>query len=205
MQIPDYPGNNHKVNDHPKDDIPDKEIKKVVKGKVTTQKKSIGEKFADTFLAEDVDSVKVYFWQDLFVPTVKKLFADGISDAVHMLFLGHPARKTGTPTSSISYGGRTSYTPYNNLAGASVVNRQSTYDYNNVVVETRADAEEVLISLDEIISRYGMASIGDFYELTGINGSYTDNKYGWTDIRGALPVRVSNGWLIKMPKAQPIK
>ena len=72
MQIPDYPGNNRKINDHPKDDIPDKEIKKVVKGKVTTQKKSIGEKFADTFLAEDVDSVKVYFWQDLFVPTVKK-------------------------------------------------------------------------------------------------------------------------------------
>ena len=205
MQIPDYPGNSRKVNDHPKDDIPDKKIEKVVKGKVTTQKKSIGEKFADTFLAEDVDSVKVYFWQDLFVPTVKKLFADGISDAVHMLFLGSPARKANTPASSISYGGRTSYTPYNHISNTSVVNRQTTYDYNNVVVETRADAEEVLISLDEIISRYEMASIADFYELTGINGSYTDNKYGWTDIHGAYPVKTSNGWLIKMPKAQPLK
>lgn len=209
MEIPDYPSNSHKANDHPKDDdISEKKVDKVIKGKVVTQKKGIGEKFAETFLAEDVNSVKVYFWQDVFVPTVKKLFADGISDAVHMLFLGSPysGSRPRTPSSTISYGQRTAYTPYSS-GRPTVVDRsqQSGYSYDNIKLETRADAEEVLINLDEIISRYGMASIADLYDLVGINSRYTDNNYGWTNISTATTIRTADGWLLKMPKATPIK
>jgi len=49
-----------------------------------------------------------------------------------------------------------------------------------------------------------MVSVADLYELVGIQGSYTDNKYGWTkNIRNASVVRVRDGYLLKLPKALP--
>lgn len=41
-------------------------------------------------------------------------------------------------------------------------------------------------------------------DLVGITGSYTDNKYGWTNIRNAEIVHVRDGWMIKMPRAVAI-
>ena len=40
--------------------------------------------------------------------------------------------------------------------------------------------------------------------LVGVSGNYTDNKYGWTDIRNASVIRVRDGYMIKLPKALPL-
>ena len=62
--------------------------------------------------------------------------------------------------------------------------------------------------MNELIDTYGMVSVADFYDLVGLQCNYTDNKYGWTDIRNASVVRVrdndGNGYLIKLPKIQPL-
>lgn len=58
--------------------------------------------------------------------------------------------------------------------------------------------------MDEMISVYGMVSVADLYDLIGVTGNYTDNKYGWTDIRSASVVRVRDGYIVKMPKAMPL-
>ena len=58
--------------------------------------------------------------------------------------------------------------------------------------------------MEELISMYGLVSVADLYELVGITGSYTDNKYGWYDIRSASVVRVRDGYLLKFPKAIPL-
>lgn len=55
-----------------------------------------------------------------------------------------------------------------------------------------------------MISVYGMVSVADLYDLIGVTGNYTDNKYGWTDIRSASVVRVRDGYIVKMPKAMPL-
>lgn len=47
-------------------------------------------------------------------------------------------------------------------------------------------------------------SVADLYDLVGINGNYTDNKYGWFNIRTASVVRVRDGYMIKLPKAVPL-
>ena len=41
-------------------------------------------------------------------------------------------------------------------------------------------------------------------DLVGVTGNYTDNKYGWTNIRNAEVVRVRDGYRIKLPRALPI-
>ena len=51
---------------------------------------------------------------------------------------------------------------------------------------------------------YGLVRVADLKDLVGISDNYTDNKYGWTNIRNAEIVRVRDGYMIKMPKAVPI-
>ena len=58
--------------------------------------------------------------------------------------------------------------------------------------------------MDELLETYGIVSVADLYELVGIIGNYTDNKYGWTNLRNAEPIRVNGGYLLKLPKVCPI-
>ena len=79
------------------------------------------------------------------------------------------------------------------------------YECNDIIVlETRSEAEEVIQRMDELIDMYGVVSVADMYDLVGVSCNYTDTKYGWTNIRSAEPVRVRDGYIIKLPKALPI-
>lgn len=78
------------------------------------------------------------------------------------------------------------------------------YSYDDIILYNRGDAEDVIYRMEELISMYGLVSVADLYELVGITGSYTDNKYGWYDIRSASVVRVRDGYLLKFPKAIPL-
>ena len=75
---------------------------------------------------------------------------------------------------------------------------------DDVILDNRGEAEEVLSRMDELIDTYGIVSVADFYDLVGITGKYTDNNYGWTDIHSAKVVSVRDGYLIKLPRALPV-
>ena len=77
------------------------------------------------------------------------------------------------------------------------------YNYDDIILDTRREAEEVLDRMQDLIDSYGMVSVADLYDLVGINGSYTDNKYGWTHLRSTDVQRVRDGYLLKLPKALP--
>ena len=79
--------------------------------------------------------------------------------------------------------------------------KKAVYD---IILDNRGEAEEVLLRMDEIVATYGTVSVADLYDLVGITGAYTDNKYGWTDIRSASVVRVRDGYMIKLPRALPL-
>ena len=182
----------------------DKKIEKVIEGTATTKKKSASKKFADVFLAEDVSSAKSYIIWDVLIPKVRNTVEDVLVSTVHAIFGGSgDSRKTGSKVSYRNYyderNGRRSERPDNNYIRSKV-----GYEFDDVVLETRGEAEAVLHQLDEVIGTYGVVSVADLYEMVGITGRYTDNKYGWTDIRNAEPIRVRDGYLLKMPKAMPL-
>ena len=64
--------------------------------------------------------------------------------------------------------------------------------------------EEVLSQMDNIIETYRMASVADLFDLVGESCNFTDQKYGWTNLRNAEVVRVRDGYMIKLPKALPL-
>lgn len=73
-----------------------------------------------------------------------------------------------------------------------------------LVFESRGDAEQVLDSLDEIIETYGAASVADLCELASLRSSFSDTRFGWTNLDSAVVIRGRYGYLLKLPKAMPL-
>lgn len=181
----------------------DKNIEKVISGTATTRKKSKSKKFMDVFLADDVSSAKSYILWDVLVPKVKNTVEDVLVSTVHAIFGGSSEpRRT---TSKVSY--RNYYEERNRKSERAenhYIRSKVGYEFDDVVLESRGEAEAVLNQMDEVVSQYGVVTVADLYDMVGITGRYTDNKYGWTDIRSAEAIRVRDGYLIKLPKAMPL-
>ena len=79
-------------------------------------------------------------------------------------------------------------------------------DYDDIIFDNRGDAEAVLSSMEDVIDQYGVVSIADLFDLAEVsNSNYAMNNYGWTDLRTANVVRVRDGYILKLPRALPIK
>ena len=180
--------------------IEKKKVDKVVSGNVKTKKKSGLTKLADNIFAEDRDKVKNYILMDILLPTISDGIVDILKKSIDAIF-GRESSKSGTKASRISY---RSY--YDDSKDSRDRDRSRTrYEYDDIIFNSRGEAEEVLERMDELIETYGNASVADFYDLVGVTGKYTDNKYGWKDIHTAKVVRVSgDGYMIKLPMVTPL-
>lgn len=179
----------------------EKKVEKVISGFAKTKKKSDVAKVADVLISEDIRNVKSYILMDVLVPAIKKALLDIVTNGADMLLYGEAGRTKRSSTSS-----KISYRNYyeRDRRDSNSPRLRSGYDYEDVVLDTRGEAEEVLSNMDELMSRYHIVSVADLYDLVGLSGNYTDCKYGWTDIRNATIVHVKDGYLIRMPKAMPL-
>lgn len=200
-----YKPNSHKAREEQKQ-VPEKKVEKVVRGTVKSKKKSEIKKFTDVFISEDASNVKNYLFMDVLIPALKKAVSDMVTTGVDMLLYGEDGRtKRRTPASSVSYGnyyGRKRDDDRNYSSSKS----NNVNDYDDFVLETRGEAEEVLEQMGALIETYGQVSIADLYDLVGKTcTNYTYNRYGWVNIRNADVVRIRDGYLLKLPKALPIE
>lgn len=178
-----------------------KKVESVIVGKAKTKKKSEIQKFADLFISEDARNVKSYILLDVLRPAVKKAIYDIVTNGADMILYGESGGRKKNTASKISY--REYYE--RDVGRRRESSFRGGFDYDDVTFESRADAEAVLDAMDETISKYGVVSVGDFYDLANIStDNYTVNKYGWTDIRSASVIRVRDGYMIKLPKALPL-
>lgn len=199
-----YKPNSHKSKEEQQEALAERKVEKVIKGSAKTKKRSDVKKFADVFISEDAGNVKSYILMDVLIPAIKKAISDIVTNGIDMMLYGEAGRsKKKSPASKISY--RSYYESDNDRRrDYSSIRTRSTYEYDDIILETRGDAESVLATMDELVETYGMVSVADLYEMVHIQGSYTDNKYGWTtNIRNASVVRVRDGYLLKLPKALP--
>ncbi len=169
---------------------------------VKTKKKKPISKFADSFLSDDLESVKSYVLLDVLIPSIKQAVADVIKNGIDAIFYGESSeRYSGGNQPRKSY--QKIYDNTNNRRNTRT--RADLYDFEDILFNNRGDADRVLAQMDELIDRFEVASVNDYYEYVGITGNYTDYKYGWTDLRTASVVRNRDGsYMIKMPRALPI-
>lgn len=200
----EYRANSHRSKEETKA-VERKKLDRVATGRVKTKKKSEIHKLTDVFISEDVASVKEYILMDVLLPTVKKAISDMVTNGVDMLLYGE------VRGSRKERGSKVSYSKYYDSRDRDYDRRGTTrsrgrmgYDYDDIVLESRGEAEEVLERMDDLLDNYGIVSVADLYDLVGITGNYTDNKYGWTSLRNASVQRLRDGYLLKLPKALPL-
>lgn len=183
--------------------VPEKKVEKVIEGTVKTKKKPLGRKFVETFLNDDIESVKSYIIFDVLIPGVKDTFREMVNNGLDMLLYGearHSSKKKNQ--TFVSYSGFSS--PQTRPKDNSYRRNRTMTDFQDLIFESRGEAEEVLTNLLDLIADYGVASVADLYDLVGITGPFTDNKYGWTDLRTASVSRTREGYIINLPKAVAI-
>lgn len=205
MENFDYKSNSNKSKTEAVKQAEEKRVEKVVTGKVVTKKKSGFSKFAGEFISEDAKNIKSYVIGDVLIPAFKKAISDIITDGIDIILYGG----NGRSRSGRSNADRVSYRSYYDDRKPSdrlTTSRYSSnsYSYDDIILDSRGEAEEVLARMDELMDTYGLVRVADLKDLVGITGSYTDNKYGWTNIRNAEIVHVRDGWMIKMPRAVAI-
>ena len=196
----DFTYNRHKSKEETKK--PEKKIEKVTSGKVVKQKKTLGKKFAETFLGDNIESVSSYIIYDIIIPAAKNMISDTVSNGIEMLLFGQTRGSRTRRDRGKSY---VSYSNYykdrDRYRDRQISQRnRARHNFDDIILESRGEAEEVLSHLVDLTEDYGMASVADLYDLVGVTSNFTDNKYGWDNLSSGRVVPVRGGYLLELPR-----
>ncbi|MCX7817551.1 MAG: hypothetical protein N2317_08620 [Syntrophales bacterium] len=198
----DFPSNSHKSRQEKEET---KKVEKVVTGPVVARKKSLGKRVLETFIGDDINSVGSYILHDVLIPAAKATITDMVQGGIEMFLYGErkgsrTRRENGR--SYVSYNSYSSSSPRRDDRDRRDISskNRARHSFDDIILSSRGEAEEVLSNLVDLVLDYGQASVSDLYELVGITANFTDNKYGWTDLASASVSRVRDGYMINLPK-----
>lgn len=195
MSKPNYQPNSNKFKEEQKAEEREKRANKVISGTAKVKPNNKG-KLASVFISDDAKNVKSYILWDILVPTFKKT----IVNTIDMILNGGNGYSRGNRSTvdKISYSSYYNREPRDHRYVGDT--RLSRYNYDDIILESKTEATEVLVRMDEIMAEYGMVRVADLYDLVGITGNYTDNDYGWYNIHSAEVIPVHGGYMIRMPR-----
>ena len=194
----DFPANSRKVKPA---------VERVVKTPARIDKGSLGKQALQAFFAEDVKEVGQYLLWDIALPSIKNAVSDIFTSGIDRLLFGGD----GGPQRSRS---NKTYTSYSNRTyGRRETPTERTYtqrdrrehNLESIIFATRSEAEDVLNHLISICDQYDVATVGDLYGMAGISQSYTDENWGWRDLRSGRAVRSRNGYILDLPKPEDVR
>lgn len=205
----DYPSNNPRKQQRAETPTK-KQVTAVVSDGVTVRKKSVSKKFAQAYFGGSArEAGQRAFWTVL-LPRIKDLTRDyGIAMIDGVLF-GEQAR----PTSSNSIG-RVAYNSA--FKGSQIIGQQSSpapqisrraraaHDFDEIVFDSRDKAQAVIDGLYTLLSQYGVATVGDLYDLCGITQEFTNENWGWTNLSGSGIAYAGGAYLLNLPNPEALK
>lgn len=186
----------------------------VLTGEVSRRKTPVGKKFLRTFFGDTAKGVMAYVVADVVVPAFKDLLVDTVQEAILRAVYGDTVgnrRRSGSHRNAPT----TNYTSYNKVSTPTNPARREeprmsprgreTHQFDEVLFDNRADADEVLRSLYDILGQYDVVSVKDFLSACRITPSYTDEKWGWYKLDGSIVQRDRGGkYIINLPPTVPL-
>lgn len=181
-------------------------LEPVASGKV--KKKNFFERFSDTmFEQKDTGTIRTYLFNDIIKPTFKRFTMDIVTEFLSQLLYGGPR-----PGNTNNTGPYVNYRYSSNVSRqAPVANNRSVsgldiFDFGKIDYGSRKEAYDVLDQMYDLLSRYDLVRVSQFYDLSGCT---TDNvqaqKFGWMDLSGADVVQTFGGrYYIRLPKPYPL-
>lgn len=190
---------------------PEHKFEQVVQGK--QKKRSLGRRFAKTFLKTSTDDVKTYLISDVLIPSIVDTLFNIITGGASLYFYGDTGRGVRDPRE-----GRLGYHKANKeaMGKRERIQRGTTYsyrggasefDFDDVVLESRGDCERILRDMEDAIYTYGQVTVADLYDMIGItNANFQNYKFGWIDLKNAGYSRLRDGgYVLDLPKVVDLK
>ena len=209
-----YPGNSKKERtEEAKSETARPEIKKIVTTSGTIRKASLGSRMRETFAGEGARETGTYVFFDVIIPAVKAMVFDTITQgADRILFGGRDvirsgmanAPRTRTNYNQISTKAANNYPGRNFEGGGREISRtaRTNHRFDEILLDSRGEAEMVLDTMQDLISRFQWVSVPEFYSMVDVTAEFTDEKWGWTNISTAQ-IRPSRGkYVILLPSPE---
>lgn len=192
-----YPGNSDRAKEK-------KEIVPVAKARV--KRESTARKVVGEIIREDARSVGETVLWDVIIPTVKNLISDTVIRGIESMLYGD-----SRPRSRNNYSDYSGYSRPKGSRDRPVERRerrsarQAEPERNEIIFDTRSDANDVIDRMSDIIDQYGQASLADLNALIGASSNFIDDNWGWTDM-GSFNVRqVRDGFMLTHDEPQSLK
>ena len=190
---------------------PEKKIEQVVTAEVSQRKKPFGRKLRDAFSLTSNRQVGHSLWESFIVPTGQQWLYDFGRMALELKIWGEvrsgPSRPGGGLLSqrqgafdyaSISMPRAMRESPRGGPNPS--FSARNTFNFDEILIAERAQAQEVINHMYDVLESYGVVTVQDLYSLCGITPSITDEKFGWTDLRGSDILPTRHGYILDLPR-----
>lgn len=188
--------------DTPKDD---KHIEAIAQGTKVSKSKSKARQIAEIFVGGDLKETAVHVRDDVAIPALKNFLYDSLSEGLQRILWGetrNDRRRNSTHRDYVGYSRRARELP----PTPQTTTRYSrvAQGFDDIVLATRTEAESVLSRMYDLIERYNMVTVAEFYSLVGISAEFTDENWGWRDLRSANIQHIRDGFRINLPKPEEL-
>lgn len=158
-----------------KQEVSNSELPKI-EGKASLKKKSLGQKFVDTFLVDDISTTVNHIWASVLVPKMKDIFSSMVDTALY-----------GAPrSSSVARTGTTSQTPYSSISTGKQENKGvqglARQPMDDIYLYNEEDVMNLFNALRDLIHEKGYATVGDALRILRLPSDYTKEAYGWRSL-----------------------
>ena len=190
-----YPGNSDRAKEK-------REIVPIAKARV--KRESTARKVVGEIIREDARSVGETVLWDVIIPTVKNLISDTVTRGIESMLYGGDSR----PRSRNSY---SDYSGYSRPKGSRDrpaerrSARQAEPERNEIIFDSRSDANDVIDRMSDLIDQYGQASLADLNALIGASSNFIDDNWGWTDMSSFNVRQVRDGFMLTHDEPQSLK
>lgn len=207
METPNYPSNAKAAPSEGEG----RKAERAVANEVTSRPKSVGKRLREALIGGDSRTALQYVIGEVIIPQAKDMLAEAATQAFHRFIFGDG------PSATRRSSGRTvgsNYTPYNRYSargnrpiGSTAREERATVhlrsrDLDDIVCETRQDAQSVLEQMFDFLEEYQSVSVADLYTMLNWTdrSTHTDQKWGWESLQGSDIKMVRGGYLLILPK-----
>lgn len=203
-------GNSHKSRESASEKAvvePREPVEKIVEGKVISRRPPWWKRFGQSMIADDASNVGEYILTDVVIPATKNLIVDMVSQSIERVLFGSVRGRIRRPSRGLGLRDQFDYRGVSEERPRRTMSRQARarHDFNEIVLEHRSEAHEVVEALIDRVDRYGAVTVADLYDYVGTTGSFADQRWGWTNLDDADVRQVPGGFLLDLPAPVPIR
>ena len=184
-----------------------KPVRVIVDAGLVQNKKPLGRKIAEVFGGESLRTVGEHVFTDVILPNVKTMVFDAFTEGMHRAVFGDNRPNTNSDRSRGTKYNQMYVSP-NKGYGSSAPSQQRAAemdsrgpnDFRDFLFPSRGQAEEIVDNLIAVLDQYGTVSVHELKAMIGKTGEFTDQKWGWKNLREAGVARDRDGYRLDLPK-----